>query len=99
MVLLYQWLWEYSYKVKSLLGSNVFKMSARSVSGRVYSTDTSASHEYLCTMLQNGHEFCKLLNFKLIIEFDNNDYDLQGQFFKQLIFLRSKHKCKIPNSR
>ena len=37
---------------------NVYKMSGRSVS--VY-TDTSASHEYLCTLIQNGHEFCKLL--------------------------------------
>ena len=37
---------------------NVYKMSGRSV--RVY-TDTSASHEYLCTLIQNGHEFCKLL--------------------------------------
>ena len=33
-------------------------MTGRSVS--VY-TDTSASHEYLCTLIQNGHEFCKLL--------------------------------------
>ena len=33
-------------------------MSGCSVS--VY-TDTSASHEYLCTLIQNGHEFCKLL--------------------------------------
>ena len=33
-------------------------MSGRSVS--VY-TDTRASHEYLCTLIQNGHEFCKLL--------------------------------------
>ena len=23
--------------------------------------DMSASHEYLCTLVQNGHEFCKLL--------------------------------------
>ena len=37
--------------------SGVCKMSGRSVS--VY-TDTSASHEYLCTLIQNGHEFCKL---------------------------------------
>ena len=38
---------------------NVYKMSGRSVS--VY-TDTSASHEYLCTLIQiNGHKFCKLL--------------------------------------
>ena len=36
---------------------NVYKMSGPSVS--VY-TDTSASHEYLCTLIQNGHEFCKL---------------------------------------
>ena len=34
------------------------KMSGRSVS--VY-TDTSALHEYLCTLIQNGHEFCKVL--------------------------------------
>ena len=38
--------------------SNVYKTSGRSVS--VY-TDTSASHEYLCTLIQNGHKFCKLL--------------------------------------
>ena len=31
-------------------------MSGRSVS--MYS-DTSASHEYLCTLIQNEHEFCK----------------------------------------
>ena len=37
--------------------SNVYKLSGRSVT--VY-TDTSASHEYLCTLIQNGHEFCKL---------------------------------------
>ena len=35
--------------------SNVYKMSGRSVS--VY-TDTSASHEYLCKLIQNGHKFC-----------------------------------------
>ena len=23
--------------------------------------DTSASHEYLCTLIKNEHEFCKLL--------------------------------------
>ena len=23
--------------------------------------DTSALHEYLCTLIKNGHEFCKLL--------------------------------------
>ena len=33
-------------------------MSGRSVS--VF-TGTNASHEYLCTLIQNGHEFCKLL--------------------------------------
>ena len=38
--------------------SNVYKMSGRSVS--MY-TDTSASHEHLCTLIQNGHELCKLL--------------------------------------
>ena len=37
---------------------NVYKMSGRSVS--VY-TDTNASQEYLCTLIQNEHEFCKLL--------------------------------------
>ena len=37
---------------------NVYKMSGRSVS---VCTDTSASHEYLCTLTQNGHEFCELL--------------------------------------
>ena len=36
----------------------IYKMSGRSLS--VY-IDTSASHEYLCTMIKNGHEFCKLL--------------------------------------
>ena len=35
-----------------------FLMSGRSLS--VYK-DTSASHEYLCTLVKNGHEFCKLL--------------------------------------
>ena len=34
-----------------------YKMSGRSLS--VYK-DTSASHEYLCTLIKNGHEFCKL---------------------------------------
>ena len=33
------------------------KMSGRSLS--VYK-DTSASHEYLCILIKNGHEFCKL---------------------------------------
>ena len=32
-------------------------MSGSSVSGY---TDTSALHEYLCTLIQNGHEYCKL---------------------------------------
>ena len=36
----------------------IYKMSGRSLS--VYK-DTSASHEYLCTLKKNGHEFCKLL--------------------------------------
>ena len=36
----------------------IYKMSGRSLS--VYK-DTSASHEYLCTLIKNGHEFCKLL--------------------------------------
>ena len=35
---------------------NVYKMSGRSAS--VY-TDTSALHEYLRTLIRNGHEFCK----------------------------------------
>ena len=38
--------------------SNVYKMSGRSVSVH---TDTSASHQYTGTLIQNGHEFCKLL--------------------------------------
>ena len=33
-------------------------MSGRSLS--VYK-DTSASHEYLCTLIKNSHSFCKLL--------------------------------------
>ena len=37
---------------------DVYKMSGRSVSVH---TDKSASHEYLCTLIQNGHKFCKLL--------------------------------------
>ena len=37
---------------------NVYKISGDSVS--VY-TDTSASHEYLRTLIQNGHSFCRLL--------------------------------------
>ena len=41
-----------------LFSCNVNKMSGSSVS--MY-TDTSASHDYLCTLIQNGHEFCKLL--------------------------------------
>ena len=36
---------------------NVYKMSAHSVS--VY-TDTSTSRKYLCTLIQNGLEFCRL---------------------------------------
>ena len=36
----------------------IYKMSGRSLS--VYK-DTSASHEYLCALIKNGHEFCKLL--------------------------------------
>ena len=31
------------------------------MSGRSVYTDTSASHEYLCALIKNGHEFCKLL--------------------------------------
>ena len=38
--------------------NTIYKMSDRSLS--VYK-DTSASHEYLCTLIKNGHEFCKLL--------------------------------------
>ena len=38
--------------------STIYKMSGRSLS--VYK-DTSASHEYLCTLIKNGLEFCKLL--------------------------------------
>ena len=41
-----------------LFSCNVYKMSGSFVS--MY-TDTSASHDYLCTLIQNGHEFCKLL--------------------------------------
>ena len=33
-------------------------MSGRSVS--VY-IDTSALYEYLCTLIENGHEYCKFL--------------------------------------
>ena len=36
----------------------IYKMSGRSLS--VYK-DTSASHGYLCALIKNGHEFCKLL--------------------------------------
>ena len=45
--------------LKSFRGSlrTIYKMSGRSLS--VYK-DTSASHEYLCTLINNGHEFCKL---------------------------------------
>ena len=43
---------------RTTLVSYVYKMSGRSVS--VY-TDTNASYEYLCTLIQNGHECCKLL--------------------------------------
>ena len=47
------------YKRHNLL-CTIYKMSGRSLS--VYK-DTSASHEYLCTLIvtKNGHEFCKLL--------------------------------------
>ena len=38
--------------------STIYKMSGHSLS--VYK-DTSASHEYLCTLIKNGHEFFKLL--------------------------------------
>ena len=34
--------------------STIYKMSGRSLS--VYK-DTSASHEYLCALIKNGHEF------------------------------------------
>ena len=45
------------YKQHNLL-CTIYKMSGRSLS--VYK-DTSASHEYLCTLIKNGHKFCKLL--------------------------------------
>ena len=38
--------------------STICKISGRSSS--VYK-DTSASHEYLCKLIKNGHEICKLL--------------------------------------
>ena len=38
--------------------STIYKMSGRFLS--VYK-DTSASHEYLCTLIKNGHEFCNYL--------------------------------------
>ena len=48
------------WSVENLLGvlCTIYKMSGRSLS--VYK-DTSALHEYLCTLIKNGHEFCKLL--------------------------------------
>ena len=48
------------WSVENLLGvlCTIYKMSGRSLS--VYK-DTSALHEYLCTLIMNGHEFCKLL--------------------------------------
>ena len=61
----------------------VYKMSGRSVSRSVsVYTDTSASHEYLCLMIQNGHEFVNYLSktsnnhvFKLKINVKNFDCD------------------------
>ena len=38
--------------------STIYKISGRFLS--VYK-HTSALHEYLCTLIKNGHEFCKLL--------------------------------------
>ena len=46
----------FDYKFSHLC--TIYKMSGRSLS--VYK-DTSASHEYLCALIKNGHEFCKLL--------------------------------------
>ena len=37
---------------------NIYNMSGHPVS--VY-TDTSALREYVCTLIQNAHEYCKLL--------------------------------------
>ena len=45
--------------------STIYKMSGRSLS--VYK-DMSASHEYLCTLIKNGHEFCKLLTKRTQID-------------------------------
>ena len=53
--------WIYIFEIRCIylcILCNVYKISGRSAS--VY-TDTSASHEYLGTLKQNGHEFCKLL--------------------------------------
>ena len=35
--------------------------------------DTSASHEYLCTLIKNGHEFCKLLlkRTQIVVRWNN----------------------------
>ena len=48
----------FTYELLMSFRSTVYKMSGRSLS--VYK-DTGASHEYLCTLIKNGHEFCKLL--------------------------------------
>ena len=48
----------FTYELLLSFRSTIYKMSGRSLS--VYK-DTSASHEYLCTLIKNGHEFCKLL--------------------------------------
>ena len=48
----------FTYELLMSFKSTIYKMSGRSLS--VYK-DTSASHEYLCTLIKNGHEFCKLL--------------------------------------
>ena len=44
-------------------------MSNHSVS--VYNTETSAKHDCLCTLTQNGHEFCK---YELEESFKNISY-------------------------
>ena len=49
-----KWLFRY----ENVLLRTIYKMSSRSL--LVYK-DTSASHEYVCTLIKNGHEFCKLL--------------------------------------
>ena len=48
----------FTHELSMSFVSTIYKMSGRSLS--VYK-DTSASHECLCTLIKNGHEFCKLL--------------------------------------